>query len=65
MFFSVDSMTTRGASGLELARHWRMMGALEAANGVLLGDSTAFLAAVLTEAWSNFRKLEHKADEKR
>jgi hypothetical protein len=66
MYFSVDSMTTRGASGVDLARHWKMMGALEAANGVLLfGVSTAFLAAVLTEAWSNFRKLEHKAEEKR
>jgi hypothetical protein len=66
MFFSVDSMTTRGASGVELAREWKMMGALEAANGVLLfGVSTAFIAAVLAEAWANFRKLEHKAEEKR
>ena len=31
ILYSVDSMTTRGASGLMLQQHWRMMGALEAA----------------------------------
>ena len=36
MLYSVDSMTTRGASGLMLQRHWQMMGALEAADGMLL-----------------------------
>jgi hypothetical protein len=30
LLYSVDSITTRGASGLILQRHWRMMGALEA-----------------------------------
>ena len=34
MFYSLDSMTTRGASGLTLQQHWRMMGALEAADGM-------------------------------
>ncbi|PNG24731.1 hypothetical protein [Methylocella silvestris] len=57
MFYSVDAMTTRGASGLKLEKQWEMMGALEAANGVLLfGVSTAFLAGVLTEAWAAFRE---------
>jgi hypothetical protein len=52
MLYSVDSITTRGASGLELAKHWRMMGALESADGMLLfGTSTAFLFAVLGETW--------------
>ncbi|MGB8909939.1 MAG: hypothetical protein WCC84_14435, partial [Candidatus Cybelea sp.] len=42
--YSVDSMTTRGASGLFLAPQWRMMGATEAGDGMLLfGISTAFL----------------------
>ncbi len=42
--YSVDSMTTRGASGLQLAREWRMMGATEAGDGMLLfGISTAFI----------------------
>ncbi len=48
MLYSVDSITTRGASGLTLLAHWRMMGALEAADGMLLfGTSTAFLFAVM------------------
>jgi hypothetical protein len=50
MLYSLDSMTARGASGLVLARHWKMMGVLEAVNGLLLfGISTAFLASVIVE----------------
>jgi hypothetical protein len=52
ILYSVDSMTTRGASGLMLERHWRMMGALEGADGMLLfGISTAFMFAVLQAFW--------------
>jgi hypothetical protein len=48
MLYSVDSITTRGASGLMLETGWRMMGALESAGGMLLfGISTAFIFAVL------------------
>lgn len=48
MLYSVDSITTRGASGLMLEQRWQMMGALEAANGMLLfGISTAFIFAVM------------------
>jgi hypothetical protein len=48
ILYSVDSMATRGASGLALHPHWQMMGALEAADGMLLfGISTAFLFTVL------------------
>ena len=44
MLYSVDSITTRGSSGLELEPEWRLMGALEAADGMLLfGISTAFV----------------------
>ena len=50
--YSVDSMTTRGASGLVLERQWRMMGAAEAGDGMLLfGISTAFLFAVMSRVW--------------
>ncbi|WP_374544723.1 hypothetical protein [Rhodoblastus sp.] len=50
MLYSVDSITTRGASGLVLERGWRMMGALEAADGMLLfGISTAFIFAVMQQ----------------
>lgn len=50
--YSVDSMTTRGASGLFLAPQWRMMGATEAGDGMLLfGISTAFLFYVMLHLW--------------
>src|SRR6516225_10304292 len=51
--FSVDSMSTLGAAGLTLHRHWQLMGALEAVNGMLLfGVSTAFLFTVAQVYWS-------------
>ena len=52
MLYSVDSITTRGSSGLMLQEHLRMMGALEAADGMLLfGTSTAFIFAVMQAYW--------------
>jgi hypothetical protein len=48
LLYSVDSIATRGASGLRLEQPWRMMGALEGADGMLLfGISTAFIFAVM------------------
>jgi hypothetical protein len=53
LLLSVDSMSTRGASGLTLQRPWRMMGALEAVDGMLLfGVSTAYLFSVMQMYWS-------------
>src|SRR5215831_20444780 len=50
LLYSVDSISTRGASGLVLESHWRMMGALEAMDGMLLfGISTAFIFAVMQQ----------------
>src|SRR5262249_3268518 len=55
--YSVDSMSTRGGSGLTLQRPWQMMGALEAANGMLLfGVSTAYVFAVMQVYWSMLAK---------
>jgi hypothetical protein len=52
ILYSVDSITTRGASGLMLQQHWRMMGALEAAAGMLLfGISTAYIFAMMQAYW--------------
>lgn len=52
--YSVDSMTTRGASGLFLAPQWRMMGAMEGGDGMLLfGISTAFLFYVMLHLWKD------------
>jgi hypothetical protein len=48
MLYSIDSMTTRGSSGFALEARWRMMGAMESLNGMMLfGISTAFLFSVL------------------
>ena len=52
ILYSLDSMTTRGASGLMLELHWQMMGALEAADGMLLfGISTAYIFAEMQVSW--------------
>jgi proteasome assembly chaperone (PAC2) family protein len=52
ILYSVDSISTRGASGLMLERRWRMMGALEAMDGMLLfGISTAYIFTVLQLYW--------------
>jgi len=48
ILYSIDSMTTRGASGLVPQSHWKLMGALEGVNGVMLfGISTAFIVTVM------------------
>ena len=53
LLFSLDSMSTRGASQLTLHRHWQLMGALEAVDGMLLfGVSTAFLFTIAQVYWS-------------
>ncbi len=58
ILYSLDSMTTRGASGLTLERHWQMMGALEAAGGMLLfGISTAYIFAVMQVYWPMLSEL--------
>jgi hypothetical protein len=68
MLFSIDSITTLGASGPMLEQRWRIMGALEAADGMLLfGISTAFIFAVM-QAYSpliiaNRHRLEHLVPE--
>ena len=57
ILYSVDSMSTRGASGLALEGHWRMMGALEAVDGMLLfGISTGYIFALMQAYWSMFSR---------
>ena len=64
LLFSIDSMSTRGASGLTLQRHWQLMGALESVNGMLLfGISTAWLFTVAQGYW--FMIAEHVAPDAR
>ena len=53
ILYSVDSISTLGASGLTLEPHWRMMGAVEGMDGMLLfGISTAYLFAMMQAYWS-------------
>jgi len=50
--YSLNAMTSYGHADIFLAKHWQLMGALEALNGMMLfGLSTAFLFAVLREHW--------------
>lgn len=59
VLYSVDSFTTRGASGLVLAHEWRLMGAAEAGAGMLLfGISTAFLFYVMQRNWKIIAHIE-------
>lgn len=52
LLYSIGSMTTRGSSDLPLHADWRMMGAVEAGDGMLLfGISTAFLFSVMLRLW--------------
>ena len=52
ILYSVDSMSTLGASGLTLEPHWRLIDALEAMDGMLLfGISTAYIFAMMQAYW--------------
>jgi ion channel len=52
MLYSLSAMTTFGHAEIFLATHWRLMGALEALNGMMLfGLTTAFLFAVIQRHW--------------
>ncbi len=56
LYFSTTSFTTLGYGDVVLDRHWRLFGAIEGANGLLLfGWSTAFLFSVT----ARMRALEH------
>jgi hypothetical protein len=56
VYFSTTSFTTIGYGDVVLDKRWRLIGAIEGANGLLLfGWSTAFLFSVI----SRMRALEH------
>jgi hypothetical protein len=53
ILFSLGAITTYGGSDLDLQQHWRLMGALEALNGIILfGLTTAFLFSMIQEVWA-------------
>jgi hypothetical protein len=50
LLYSLGAMTTYGHEQFDLANHWRLMGALEALNGMILfGLTTAFLYGMIRE----------------
>ncbi len=50
--YSLSAITAYGHAELYLATHWRLMGALEALNGLLLfGLTTAFLYGHVQRVW--------------
>jgi hypothetical protein len=52
LIYSLSALTTYGHAEFYLARHWQLMGALEALNGLLLfGLTTAFLYAHVRRVW--------------
>jgi hypothetical protein len=61
LYFSTTNFTTMGYGDIVLDHKWRLMGAIEGANGLLLfGWSTAFLISVT----GRMRVLEHNWLEK-
>jgi hypothetical protein len=56
MLYSLGSMSTRGASGVDVKPEWRIMGAIESLDGMLLfGLSTAFLFSFMKFLWRSVR----------
>jgi hypothetical protein len=48
VLYSLGAMTTFGNADLHLARHWQLMGVLEASNGwILFGLTTAFMFTIM------------------
>ena len=60
VLYSLSAMTTYGHENYYLADHWRLMGALEALNGVILvGLTTAFLYSIIRDVWPTGRTAAH------
>jgi hypothetical protein len=61
MLYSLSAITTYGHSELFLAEHWRLMGALEALNGIMLfGLTTAFMYGMIQRVWPIEQRRGHK-----
>ncbi len=61
MLYSLNSMTTSGHANLLLKDHWRLMGSLEALNGIILfGLTTAFLVMSIQRIFPASGKGGHR-----
>lgn len=53
MLYSISAITSFGHASIFLEDRWKMMGALEALNGMILfGLTTAFLFAMIRQMWA-------------
>jgi hypothetical protein len=60
VLFSFGAMTAYGGSDLDLPAHWRLLGALEALNGIILiGLSTAFLFTTMQDVRAEAGRHRH------
>jgi hypothetical protein len=60
LFYSLSAITTYGHSDLFLAPQWRLLGALEALNGIMLfGLTTAFMYGTIQLVWPLERRRGH------
>jgi hypothetical protein len=61
LFYSLSAITTYGHSDLFLAPRWRLLGALEALNGIMLfGLTTAFMYGTIQLVWPLERRRGHR-----
>ena len=52
IFYSIDTISTLGASGVVLERHWQMVGERDAIDRMLLlGISTAYQCRIIGHLW--------------
>jgi hypothetical protein len=62
LFYSLSAITTFGHTDLYLAPHWRLMGALEALDGIMLfGLTTAFMYGMIQLVWPLDRRRGHRS----
>lgn len=59
LYFSTVTISTLGYGDIVLSPDWRLLGAIEAASGILLfGWSTAVLVAVIMRAWHDAQSVD-------
>ena len=52
MLYSLSAITSYGHANLVLEKHWQLMGAIEALNGMLVfGLTTAFMFGIIDRVW--------------
>jgi hypothetical protein len=60
VLYSLSALTAYGHANLDLERHWQVMGALEALNGMLLfGLTTGCLFGIIQRVWELRRSRSH------